>query len=417
MAIASVHETVNAVYLSDSRRVLATLIRLLGDFDVAEEALHDAFRAALEQWPREGVPANPRAWLVSAGRFKAIDGLRRRKRFDALDDVGEAADVAVVDPAAWADQESVEDDRLRLVFTCCHPALAPDAQVALTLREVCGLTTEEIARAFLTPAPTLAQRIVRAKAKIREARIPYQVPTPLELPERLDTVLRVIYLVFNEGYAASSGDALMRLDLSAEAIRLGRLLVELLPEPEARGLLALMLLHESRRAARTSAAGEIVLLDDQDRSLWDRGQIAEGVRLVEQALSAGRAGSGPYAIQAAIAALHAEAPAPGATDWMEIVGLYDALLRVDASPVIALNRAVAVAMRDGAEAGLVLIDAILERGDLADYRLAHAARAELRRRLGRTAAARVSYERALALTRQEPERRFLERRLAELERP
>jgi RNA polymerase sigma-70 factor, ECF subfamily len=414
--IDSVQETVNAVYLSDSRRVLATLIRLLGDFDVAEEALHDAFRAALEQWPHDGVPANPRAWLVSAGRFKAIDGLRRRKRFDALDDVGEAADVAVVDPAAWADEESVEDDRLRLIFTCCHPALAPDAQVALTLREVCGLTTEEIARAYLLPAPTLAQRIVRAKAKIREARIPYQVPAQAELPARLDTVLRVIYLVFNEGYAASSGRSLLRLDLSAEAIRLGRLIVELLPEPEVSGLLALMLLHESRRAARTSASGELVLLDDQDRSRWDRGQIAEGVRLVEQALASGRARSGPYAIQAAIAALHAEAATPAATDWAEIVGLYDVLLRADASPVVELNRAVAVAMRDGPAAGLALVDAILERGDLADYRLAHAARADLCRRLGRTAEARAAYERALALTKQEMDRRFLERRLAALER-
>ena len=407
-----VHETVNAVYLSDSRRVLATLIRLLGDFDVAEEALHDAFRAALEQWPRDGVPANPRAWLVSAGRFKAIDGMRRRARFDALDEVGDEADIAVVDPAAWADEESVEDDRLRLIFTCCHPALAPDAQVALTLREVCGLTTEEIAQAFLTPAPTLAQRIVRAKAKIRDARIPYQVPTRAELPERLDAVLRVIYLVFNEGYAASSGASVTRHDLSAEAIRLGRLLVELLPEPEALGLLALMLLHESRRAARTSASGELILLDDQDRSLWDRDQIAEGTRLVEQALSSRR--FGPYTIQAAIAAVHAEAPDAAATDWAEIVGLYDVLSRADPSPVIELNRAVAVAMRDGPAAGLALIDAILERGDLLDYRLAHAARAELCRRLGRTADARASYERALALTRQEPERRFLERRLAEL---
>jgi len=403
-----VHETVNAVYLSESRRVLATLIRLLGDFDAAEEALHDAFRAALEQWPRDGVPANPRAWLVSAGRFKAIDSMRRRARFDALDDF----DVAVVDTAAWADEESVEDDRLRLIFTCCHPALAPDAQVALTLREVCGLTTEEIARAFLTPAPTLAQRIVRAKGKIKDARIPYQVPTPAELPERLDAVLRVIYLVFNEGYAASSGAALMRHDLSSEAIRLGRLLVELMPEPEAIGLLALMLLHESRRAARTSPSGELILLDDQDRTLWDRNQIAEGARLVEQALSSRR--FGPYTIQAAIAALHAEAPSAKETDWAEIVGLYEVLLRADPSPVIALNRAVAVAMRDGPAAGLALVDAILERGDLADYRLAHAARAELCRRLGRTADARASFKRALSLAKQEPERRFLERRIAEL---
>jgi RNA polymerase sigma-70 factor (ECF subfamily) len=394
--------------------VLATLIRLLGDFDVAEEALHDAFKAALEQWPRDGVPANPRGWLVSVGRFKAIDSMRRRARFSALDDIGDEADIAVVDPAAWADEESVEDDRLRLIFTCCHPALAPDAQVALTLRQVCGLTTEEIARAFLTPAPTLAQRIVRAKAKIRDARIPYEVPTRAELPERLDVVLRVIYLVFNEGYAASSGALVTRHDLSAEAIRLGRVLVELLREPEALGLLALMLLHDSRRAARTSRSGELIQLDDQDRSLWDRDQITEGTRLVKRALSSRRVG--PYTIQAAIAAVHAEAPNASATDWAEIVGLYDVLSRADGSPVIALNRAVAVAMRDGPQAGLVLIEAILERGELADYRPAHAARAELCRRLGRTADARASYQRALALARQEPERRFLERRLAELSR-
>src|SRR3954470_11400917 len=313
MTTDQVRERVNDVYVSESRRVLATLIRLLGDFDVAEEALHDAFRAALEQWPRDGVPSNPRAWLVSAGRFKAIDGLRRRKRFDPLDEIADEADLGVVDAVAWEDQESVEDDQLRLVFTCCHPALAPDAQVALTLREVCGLTTEEIARAFLTPAPTLAQRIVRAKGKIRDAKIPYQVPTRAELPERLDAVLRVIYLVFNEGYAASSGAVLTRHDLSGEAIRLGRLLVELLPEPEAIGLLALMLLHESRRAARTSPSGELILLDDQDRSLWDRGQIAEGTRLVERALT--HPNPGPYTIQAAIAAVHAGAPNAGATDW------------------------------------------------------------------------------------------------------
>ena len=409
----SVHEAVSAVYESDSRRVLATLIRLLGDFDAAEEAMHDAFRAALEQWPREGVPGNPRAWLVSAGRFKAIDAMRRKKRFDALDDVGDAADIAVTDTAAWADDESVEDDRLRLIFTCCHPALAPDAQVGLTLREVCGLTTEEIARAFLTPAPTLAQRIVRAKAKIRDAKIPYQVPTPAELPERLDAVLRVIYLVFNEGYSASSGAAVTRHDLSAEAIRLGRLLVELLPEPEARGLLALMLLHESRRRARTSPAGDVILLDEQDRSLWDRQQIGEGSRLVRQALSPASP-TGPYAIQAAIAAVHAEAPTAAATDWNEIVGLYDALMDVNPSPIVALNRAVAVAMRDGPAAGLALVDEILRNGDLADYRLAHAARAELCRRLGKTSDARQSYERALKLTRQEPERRLIEKRLREL---
>jgi len=400
--------------------VLATLIRLLGDFDRAEEALHDAFRAALEQWPRDGVPSNPRAWLVSAGRFKAIDAARRLKRFDPLDEVGEKADVAVYDTAAWADEESVEDDQLRLIFTCCHPALAPDAQVALTLREVCGLTTEEIAQAFLTPAPTLAQRIVRAKGKIRDARIPYEVPARADLPERLDAVLRVVYLVFNEGYAASSGERVTRHDLSGEAIRLGRLLVALLPEPEAQGLLALMLLHDSRRAARTSATGEVVLLDDQDRSLWNRDQIAEGSRLVEQALSSGlsraesRGRGGPYAIQAAIAAVHAGAATAAATDWEEIVGLYGVLMGMAPSPVIELNRAVAVAMHDGPEAGLAIIDRILARGELRDYRLAHAARAELCRRLGRTSEARASFERALALTRQEPERRFLERRLGEL---
>ena len=407
-----IHQTLSAVYESDSRRVLATLIRLLGDFDVAEEAMHDAFRAALEQWPREGVPANPGAWLVSAGRFKAIDGLRRRKRFDSLDDEGSRADVAVIDSAAWADPESVEDDRLRLVFTCCHPALAFDAQIALTLREVCGLTTEEIGRAFLTPAPTLAQRIVRAKAKSRDARIPYQVPEAAELPERLDAVLRVIYLVFNEGYAASSGAALTRHDLSGEAIRLGRLLVELLPAPEAQGLLALMVLHESRRAARTSSDGEIILLEDQDRALWDRTLIVEGSRLVREALASRR--FGPYTLQAAIAAMHAEAPSAADTSWADVVGLYDALLRMDDSPVIELNRAVAVAMRDGPDAGLAAVDAILERGDLVDYRLTHAARAEFCRRLGRTREARTSFERALALTRQEPERRFLERRIAEI---
>jgi RNA polymerase sigma-70 factor (ECF subfamily) len=421
-----VHDTIERIYQSESRRVLATLIRLLGDFDVAEEALHDAFRAALEQWPRDGVPSNPRAWLVSAGRFKAIDGVRRRARFDALEDVGEKADVAINDTVAWADEESVEDDQLRLIFTCCHPALAPDAQIALTLREVCGLTTEEIARAFLTPAPTLAQRIVRAKGKIRDARIPYEVPARAALPERLDAVLRVIYLVFNEGYAASSGAQVTRHDVSGEAIRLARLLVELLPalrepqgapsssrgESEAQGLLALMLLHDSRRAARSSASGEIILLEDQDRSLWNRDQIAEGTRLVERALSSGR--GGPYAIQAAIAAVHAGAATAAETDWNEIVGLYGVLMGMDPSPVIELNRAVAIAMRDGPAAGLTIIDAILARGDLRDYRLAHAARAELCRRLGKTADARVSFERALALTRQEPERRLLERRLAEL---
>ena len=411
-AVDPIQETVNAVYVAESRRVLATLIRLLGDFDAAEEALHDAFRAALEQWPRDGVPANPRAWLVSAGRFKAIDAMRRRSRFDQLDETGAQEQIAVVDSAAWADEDSVEDDRLRLIFTCCHPALAADAQVALTLREVCGLTTEEIAQAFLTPAPTLAQRIVRAKAKIRNARIPYRVPDPAELPARLGAVLRVVYLVFNEGYAASSGTSVTRHDLSSEAIRLGRLLVELLPEPEARGLLALMLLHESRRAARSTADGDVVLLEDQDRGLWDRALIAEGTELVEQALRGGPAR--PYAVQAAIAAVHATAPSAAETDWNEIVGLYAVLGRLEPSPVIELNRAVAVAMRDGAAAGLALVDAIMRRGDLTDYRPAHAARAELCRRLGRAADARAAYQRAISLTKQEPERRYLERRLAEL---
>jgi RNA polymerase sigma-70 factor (ECF subfamily) len=404
-------DTVDAVYRAESRRVLATLIRLLGDFDLAEEALHEAFRAALEHWPREGAPTNPRAWLVSTGRFKAIDAIRRRARFDALEDHAEHVE-SIPDDAAATDAESVEDDQLRLIFTCCHPALTADAQVALTLREVCGLTTEEIARAFITAAPTVAQRIVRAKTKIRDARIPYEVPSRDDLPDRLDTVLRVVYLVFNEGYSASSGAALTRHDLSGEAIRLGRVLIELLPEPEAMGLLALMLLQESRRAARTSRDGDLVLLDEQDRSLWNRAQIAEGSALVERALSSRR--FGPYTLQAAIAAVHAEAPGAAATDWAQIVGLYDVLARVDPSPVVALNRAVAIAMRDGPLAGLALIDAILARGDLADYHLAHSARADMCRRLGRTAEARASYQQALALTRQEPERRFLERRLREL---
>jgi len=405
-------ETIDAVYRSESRRVLATLIRLLGDFDLAEEAVHDAFAAAMEQWPRDGVPANPRAWLISAGRFKAIDGMRRRARFDASQaEIAEQLSTNASDPSK-PDENDVEDDRLRLIFTCCHPALPPDARIALTLREVCGLTTEEVARAFLTPPPTVAQRIVRAKAKIRDARIPYQVPSQADLPNRLDGVLHVVYLVFNEGYAASSGTSLTRPDLSGEAIRLGRLLIELLPEPEAVGLLALMLLQESRRAARASPTGDLILLEDQDRSLWNREQIAAGLALVERALSSRR--FGPYTLQAAISAMHAQAPRPAATDWAEIVGLYDVLARVEPSPIVELNRAVAVAMRDGPLAGLALIDAILARGDLADYHLAHSARADLCRRLGRKKEAKDSYERALGLTRQEPERRFLERRLAEL---
>jgi RNA polymerase sigma-70 factor (ECF subfamily) len=407
-----IHRTVDSVYRAESRRILATLIRLLGDFDLAEEALQDAFTAALEKWPRDGVPANPRAWLVSAGRFKAIDTLRRRARFDAaLPVLAEELD-ARPDEFELRDEEGVEDDRLRLIFTCCHPALPSEARVALTLREVCGLTTEEIARAFLTAPATLAQRIVRAKKKIRDAGIPYQVPSREDLPERLETVLQVIYLVFNEGYSASSGDSLTRADLSGEAIRLGRLLIELLPEPEAVGLLGLMLLHESRRTARATPEGELILLADQDRSRWNRAQIAEGLALVDRALSSERFGA--YTLQAAIAAVHAAAPSAEATDWNQIVVIYDVLARAHPSPVVDLNRAVAVAMRDGPAAGLPLIDALLERGELADYHLAHAARADLCRRLGKTAEARASYERALALAQQEPERRFLERRLREL---
>jgi RNA polymerase sigma-70 factor (ECF subfamily) len=408
---ANAHQLVDAVYRAESRRVLATLIRVLGDFDLAEEAVHEAFAAAVEQWPKEGVPANPRAWLVSAGRFKAIDTMRRRARFDAS--LGELAGrLDAQSQAAGLGEERVEDDQLRLIFTCCHPALSPEAQVALTLREVCGLTTEEIAHAFLTAPPTLAQRIVRAKAKIKDAKIPYQVPERADLPGRLEAVLQVVYLVFNEGYSASSGAALTRADLSGEAIRLGRLLVELLPEPEALGLLALMLLQESRRQARTDAAGELILLEQQDRSLWNRQQIAEGVTLVQRALATPQAG--PYSIQAAIAAVHAEASSTAATDWAQIAGLYGVLAQIEPSPVVELNRAVAIAMRDGPAVGLTLIDAILSRGDLAEYHLAHAARADLCRRLGRTSDARSSYERALALARQEPERRFLAGRLAEL---
>jgi RNA polymerase sigma-70 factor (ECF subfamily) len=412
--VARAREAVDAAYRSESRRVLATLIRLLGDFDIAEEAMHQAFTAALEQWERDGVPENPRAWLVTTGRFKAIDRIRRRARFDGqANELAERLDAEARD-AEQTEHEGLEDDRLRLIFTCCHPSLPPDAQMALTLREVCGLTTEEIARAFLTAPSTLAQRIVRAKNKIKVARIPYEVPGRGELPDRLDTVLRVVYLVFNEGYAASSGESLTRHDLSGEAIRLGRLLAELMPdETEVIGLLALMLLHESRRAARTSADGDIVLLDDQDRSVWDAHQIAEGTALVDRTLATRRIG--PYTLQAAIAAAHARARTAAATDWAQIASLYDVLLRVDPSPVVALNRAAAVAMRDGPAAGLALIDEILAGGDLADYHLAHSARAELCRRLGRTAEARASYERALALTRLEPERRFLERRLAALD--
>lgn len=399
-----IRATVDAVYRSESRRVLATLIRLLGDFDLAEEALHDAFVAAIERWPRDGVPRNPRAWLVSTGRFKAIDAMRHRARQPELD-------VEPYDPVE-SDEDAVADDRLRLIFTCCHPALPPDAQIALTLREVCGLTTEEIAGAFLTGAPTVAQRIVRAKSKIRDARIPYQLPERADLPDRLDTVLHVVYLVFNEGYTASSGASLTRHDLSGEAIRLGRLLVELLPEPEAIGLLALMLLHESRRGARATPGGEVVLLDEQDRSAWNRPLIVEGKALVERALSSRR--FGPYSLQAAIAAVHADAPSAAATDWTQIVGLYDVLVRADPSAVVELNRAAAVAMRDGPAVGLALIDALLARGELAEYRFAHSARAELCRRLGKIAEARASYQRALDLTEQEPERRFLEQRLRAL---
>jgi RNA polymerase sigma-70 factor (ECF subfamily) len=387
--------------------VFATLVRLLGDFDLAEEALAEAFRAALEQWPGEGIPGNPRAWLVSAGRFKAIDRIRREQRFVSAD---EDFLEKVPDEKDPFEKHEIEDDRLRLIFTCCHPALASDAQVALTLREVCGLQTEEIARAFLTPAPTLAQRIVRAKAKIRDAKIPYEVPGAKELPGRLDAVLRVVYLVFNEGYSASSGDTVTRADLSQEAIRVGRLLVQLLPEPEAMGLLALMLLQESRREARTSPSGELILLENQNRETWDRKLIMEGTRLVEQALASRR--FGPYAIQAAISAVHAEAPDYEKTDWAQIVGLYDVLAQLEPSPVVSLNRAVAVSMKDGPAAALPVVDGLITY--LSEYHLAHAVRADLHRRLGNAREAAASYNKALALAKQEPERRFLERRLAEV---
>lgn len=409
---ARVREIIDEVYRFDSRRVLATLVRLLGDFDVAEEALHDAFVVAMERWPQEGVPANPRTWLVSTGRFKAIDALRRRAALDV-----KSAELAYESPREQVSGDTrgaeIEDDRLRLIFTCCHPALGIEAQVALTLRTVCGLTTEEIASAFMIPAPTLAQRIVRAKNKIRDARIPYEIPEPANLPERLDAVLAVVYLVFNEGYATSSGDSHVRGDLCAEAIRLGRLLMELLPHAEAQGLLALMLLHDSRRVARTAPEGDPILLEDQDRSLWNRAQIAEGVSLTERALRSKRYGA--YALQAAIAAVHAEARTPAETNWLEIVGLYDALLRVQPSPVAELNRAVAVAMSDGDDAGLALIDELLARGELGSYALAHSSRAALLRRMGERGESRAAYETARELSVSHSQRRFLDARLRELQ--
>ena len=412
ITVSQIRQLVEDLYRTESRRVFATLIRLLGNFDLAEEALHDAFAAAAAQWPQEGVPANPRAWLVSTGRFKAIDTLRRRTRFDhSLAELASKLDTEANAPDI-ADDSQVEDDRLRLIFTCCHPALSPEAQVALTLREVCGLTTEEIASAFLVAPSTLAQRIVRAKAKIRDAGIPYQVPSKADLPDRLETVLQVIYLVFNEGYAASSGPSLTRANLSEEAIRLGRLLMELLPDAEVIGLLALMLLQESRRMARTSPTGDLILLEDQDRSLWNAGYMAEGRSLVQQVLAAGRVGA--YTVQAAIAAVHAAAPSTAETAWDQIVAWYDLLTQLNPSPVVELNRAVAIAMRDGPAVGLQLIDDILTRGDLASYHLAHAARADLCRRLGQVAAAKDAYQQALMLTKQDPERRFLEKRLREL---
>ena len=409
---ADLRAALDRIYSTESRRILATLIRLLGDFDTAEDALHDAFAAAAEQWSAEGIPVNPRAWLVSAGRYKAIDSMRRHARFDSsLDQVADRLEADTADPHAEMDK-GIEDDELRLIFTCCHPALAPGARVALTLREVCDLTTEEIARSFLTTPPTLAQRIVRAKAKIRDAHIPYQVPSEAELPRRLEAVLQVVYLVFNEGYSPTSGESVTRADLSGGAIRLGRLILQLLPEPEVKGLLALMILQESRRAARTTPAGDLILLEEQDRHLWNKEQIREGVMLVEQALSSKR--FGPYTLQAAIAAIHAEATGADETDWAEIVGLYDVLLRIHPSPVVELNRAVAVAMRNGPQAGLEIIDAILKRGDLNDYHLVYSAKGELCRRLGRMDEAKAAYERALSLTRLQPEKRFLEEKIRRL---
>ena len=408
-----IRELLDSLYREDSGRILATLIRLLGDFDLAEEAMHEAFAAALSLWPTNGVPDNPRPWLISTARFKAIDTLRRRARFDASqDELVRYLEAQSSSAERTTEEDSLEDDRLHLIFTCCHPSLTPEAHVALTLREVCGLTTEEIAKAFLITPRTLAQRIVRAKARIREARIPYEVPTPQELPERLDAVLQVVYLVFNEGYSAAAGAEVTRAELTGEAIRLGRLLAELQPEPEVIGLLSLMLLHESRRAARTSRTGELILLENQDRSLWNREQIAEGVALLEKALKSRHFGS--YTLQAAIAAVHAEAESVALTDWGQIVALYDQLVQIQPSPVVQLNRAVAIAMRDGPEAGLMHIDAVLEHGELANYYLAHSARADMCRRLGRTAEARSAYEKALALTQQEPERQFLQDRIRQL---
>jgi RNA polymerase sigma-70 factor (ECF subfamily) len=409
---ARVRQLVETLYRTESRRVFATLVRLIGDFELAEDALQEAFAAAVDQWSREGVPSNPRTWLVSTGRFKAIDTLRRRARFDAsLADIARRLDETSVSNSG-VDGDGIEDDRLRLIFTCCHPAIAPEAQVALTLREVCGLKTEEIARAFLTSPTTIAQRIVRGKAKIRDAGIPYQVPSVVDLPDRLDSVLSVIYLVYNEGYSASSGEALTRSDLSEEAIRVGRLLVELLPDPEAIGLLALMLLQESRRSARTSSTGDLILLEDQDRTLWNRERITEGKALVERVLASHVVGF--YTIQAAIAAVHADAPSAAQTNWAQMVALYDVLVQINPSPVIELNRAVAIAMRDGLDSGLAIVDGLLARAELKKYYLAHSVKADFCRRLGRTAEARESYERALALVQQEPERRFLEKRLREL---